>query len=103
MANGECHFDIKEVPIEEGNTFVYENLMPPDQIDDALLDFVKIVSGEPEIIKTDSGNMILLQRIVGKFDDAETLTGTGKIWICETIFDGITSKGIEWKAQWKMP
>lgn len=98
-----CLFNIEEIAIEDDNTFVFTNLIAPTEINPVAVSIMTNISGEPEIIKTDTGDMIVLQRIIGKFEGADTLTGTGKIWMCEgTAVEGL-NEGIEWNAEWKTP
>lgn len=102
-STGYCRFTIEEMAIEEDNTFVFTGLVSPTELSPVVVPIITTISGEPEIIKTDTGDMIVLQRIIGKFENVDTLTGTGKIWMCEgTAVEGL-SKGIEWNAGWKTP
>jgi hypothetical protein len=100
-----CTFTLEEIAVETDGTFIYSTLIAADKfLNKEDLDFAVAMGIGPEIIKTDSGDVIETHHISGDFDSATTLKGSFKILKCEDrVYLTSEKEGNPWSAEWTGP
>lgn len=100
--NGTCTLGLEQLEVEEDNSFLFVKTVDKTELDEMFFTLAELSQATLEVIETDTSELIVVQRVSGRFDTSTQASGDFILIDCGSQFvfsgDSITPWNAEWKS-----